>query len=575
MGHIHAIERRSLPEFFNNKNRSKTPTIYKDYRDFMINTYRLNPSEYLTFTACRRNLAGDVCAIMRVHAFLEQWGLINYQIDPETRPASLGPPFTGHFRVMVDTPRGLAPLHPGTRPDGAAAAPAPSAPATDAVKREGDSGDITLELRRSVFQSTLKGSRPVDYAEANSLAAAAQRELDTADTKPAYACDTCGADCTASRYQSTRAKDFALCPNCYLEGRFPTSMYSGDFVRLEDAVFKQNGGAGGASDDDWTDEETLKLLEGLEMHDEDWGAIALHVGTRSREQCITKFIQLPIQDKYLHGAAQSALGPLQYAPRDGSAPHMPLVPFAHAENPVMSVVSLLASAVSPAVASAAAQSALGELTDGIKRRIEAAAQHGTDAPADAPDAPRAASESKDDTKDAPAAAQDDAMHVDAPSTSAETPAADAPAADAAIPRTDVERAASVALGAAASKAYVLASYEERECQRLVQQIIEAQLKKMQLKMAQFEELETLLDAERRSIEAGRKQLYADRLAVQRQLAAVNELLRKASTAPQDVGPDEVASVQSSAQGLPQQGPIVRQGPPAPAAPSNGSLGRME
>ena len=45
---------------------------------------------------------------------------------------------------------------------------------------------------------------------------------------------------------------------------------------------------------------------------------------------------------------------------------------------------------------------------------------GTDAPADAPDAPRAASESKDDTKDAPAAAQDDAMHVDAPSTSAET-----------------------------------------------------------------------------------------------------------------------------------------------------------
>lgn len=575
MGHIHAIERRSLPEFFNNKNRSKTPTIYKDYRDFMINTYRLNPSEYLTFTACRRNLAGDVCAIMRVHAFLEQWGLINYQIDPETRPASLGPPFTGHFRVMVDTPRGLAPLHPGTRPDGAAAAPAPSAPATDAVKREGDSGDITLELRRSVFQSTLKGSRPVDYAEANSLAAAAQRELDTADTKPAYACDTCGADCTASRYQSTRAKDFALCPNCYLEGRFPTSMYSGDFVRLEDAVFKQNGGAGGASDDDWTDEETLKLLEGLEMHDEDWGAIALHVGTRSREQCITKFIQLPIQDKYLHGAAQSDLGPLQYAPRDGSAPHMPLVPFAHAENPVMSVVSLLASAVSPAVASAAAQSALGELTDGIKRRIEAAAQHGTDAPADAPDAPRAASESKDDTKDAPAAAQDDAMHVDAPSTSAETPAADAPAADAAIPRTDVERAASVALGAAASKAYVLASYEERECQRLVQQIIEAQLKKMQLKMAQFEELETLLDAERRSIEAGRKQLYADRLAVQRQLAAVNELLRKASTAPQDVGPDEVASVQSSAQGLPQQGPIVRQGPPAPAAPSNGSLGRME
>ena len=573
MGHIHPIERRSLPEFFNNKNRSKTPTIYKDYRDFMINTYRLNPSEYLTFTACRRNLAGDVCAIMRVHAFLEQWGLINYQIDPETRPASLGPPFTGHFRVLVDTPRGLAPLHPGTSQE---AAPAPAAPA-DGVKRESESGsEITLELRRSVFQSTLKGSRPVDYAEANSLAAAAHKELEHGEKKPAYACDTCGVDCTASRYQSTRAKDFALCPNCYLEGRFPTSMYSGDFVRLEDAAFKQSGSANGASDDDWSDEETLKLLEGLEMFDEDWGAIALHVGTRSREQCIIKFIQLPIQDKYLDGASQSDLGPLQYAPRDASGKRQPLVPFAHAENPVMSVVSLLASAVSPAVAAAAAQSALGELTDGIKRRIDAAKSASDAAPApDAgeKDAMHVDSEAHD--RAAPQADAPAAGKSDAPAES-EAPEAPRPAADgSAVPRTDVERAASVALGAAASKAYVLASYEERECQRLVQQVIEAQLKKMQLKMAQFEELEMLLESERRSIEAGRKQLYADRLAVQRQLAAVNELLRKASTAPQDVRPEEVAQAQSSAQGLPQQGPIVRQGPAAPAAPQGGSLGRLE
>ena len=74
------IERRGLPEFFNAKNKSKTPAVYRDYRDFMINTYRHNPAEYLTVTACRRNLAGDVCSILRVHAFLEQWGLVNYQV---------------------------------------------------------------------------------------------------------------------------------------------------------------------------------------------------------------------------------------------------------------------------------------------------------------------------------------------------------------------------------------------------------------------------------------------------------------------------------------------------------------
>ncbi|KAJ2560368.1 SWI/SNF and RSC complex subunit Ssr2, partial [Coemansia sp. RSA 1822] len=94
---VHENERRALPEFFNGRNMSKTPTVYTEYRNFMINSYRLSPSEYLTVTACRRNLAGDVCAIMRVHAFLEQWGLINYQTDADTKPSVIGPPFTGHF----------------------------------------------------------------------------------------------------------------------------------------------------------------------------------------------------------------------------------------------------------------------------------------------------------------------------------------------------------------------------------------------------------------------------------------------------------------------------------------------
>lgn len=74
---------------------------YKDYRDFMVLTYQQNPGQYLTQTACRRNLSGDVCAILRcgdghfliwswlicfflrVHAFLEHWGLINFHVYPD------------------------------------------------------------------------------------------------------------------------------------------------------------------------------------------------------------------------------------------------------------------------------------------------------------------------------------------------------------------------------------------------------------------------------------------------------------------------------------------------------------
>ena len=48
--------------------------------------------------------------VCRVHAFLEQWGLINYQVDAESRPLPMGPPPTPHFNVLADTPSGLAPL---------------------------------------------------------------------------------------------------------------------------------------------------------------------------------------------------------------------------------------------------------------------------------------------------------------------------------------------------------------------------------------------------------------------------------------------------------------------------------
>ena len=118
---VHIVEKRALPEFFNSKNKSKTPEIYLAYRNFMIDTYRLNPTEYLTSTACRRNLAGDVCAIMRVHAFLEQWGLINYQIDAESRPTAMGPPPTSHFHVLSDTPCGLQPINAQKTPQPLAA----------------------------------------------------------------------------------------------------------------------------------------------------------------------------------------------------------------------------------------------------------------------------------------------------------------------------------------------------------------------------------------------------------------------------------------------------------------------
>ena len=70
-------------------------------RNFMIDSFRLNPVEYLSVTACRRNLAGDVGSILRVHGFLEQWGLINHHLDGGKHAHMMGPPSTSHFSIQV------------------------------------------------------------------------------------------------------------------------------------------------------------------------------------------------------------------------------------------------------------------------------------------------------------------------------------------------------------------------------------------------------------------------------------------------------------------------------------------
>ncbi|KAL1411313.1 SWI/SNF and RSC complex subunit Ssr2 [Vanrija albida] len=525
MSTIHPIERKSLPEFFSKRNRSKTPAVYKDYRDFMINTYRLNPGEYLTVTACRRNLAGDVGAIMRVHGFLEQWGLINYQVDPDTKPAPLGPPFTGHFRVTLDTPKGLSNLHPGSKP-GAGALGANGAAA-------GALTGSNLDLRKVIYKSTSSGLNGPGRTQTSTEDEAAQTAEVAANgspqARPSHNCATCGTDCTRTRYHSVKDGKYTVCPTCYVSGRFPSTMFSGDFVRLDDEVFKHSSGT---QADDWTDQETLLLLEGVEMYDDEWQAVANHVATRSKEQCIAKFLQLPIEDQYLTSDPGANIGPLRYqAGLNG-------LPFESAENPVMSVVTFLASAVGPAVAAAAAQSALGELAQGLKRKRDANAAKEADkdkakSPEDkeAGDKEGANGEAEDDAEGAAEKRQkkDDSVKPEAIDVEAEGVVAvtEGEAGDDAPTKTSLERAASIAIGAAAAKASSLAGHEETRLSGLVSRLVAAQARKVELKLGLFEKLEEVLEDEKRKLELDRQRLFRERLAVQKQLAQVDDLLRRA------------------------------------------------
>uniref|UniRef100_A0A6Q2X7A5 SWI/SNF related, matrix associated, actin dependent regulator of chromatin, subfamily c, member 2 n=1 Tax=Esox lucius TaxID=8010 RepID=A0A6Q2X7A5_ESOLU len=509
---VHAIERRALPEFFNGKNKSKTPEIYLAYRNFMIDTYRLNPQEYLTSTACRRNLAGDVCAIMRVHAFLEQWGLINYQVDSESRPTPMGPPPTSHFHVLADTPSSLVPLQPKA-----------------------------------------------------SQTPAAQQMLSFPDK-------------VKEKQPPADLQNFGL----------RTDMYS-----KKTGTPKSKSAASAMRD--WTEQETLLLLEGLEMYKDDWNKVSEHVGSRTQDECILHFLRLPIEDPYLEDTS-SSLGPLAYQP----------VPFSQAGNPVMSTVAFLASVVDPRVASAAAKSALEEfsrmkeevpaaLVEAHVRRVEEAARaSGRQDPLYGLEGSGIAGTSLEDGEKPVCLALTNIhvihfVHVttlgdgqrekDAKEGAEEGQREGENEGDR---KAKVERdvgegnlatAAASALAAAAVKAKHLAAVEERKIKSLVALLVETQMKKLEIKLRHFEELETIMDREREALEYQRQQLLADRQSFHMEQLKYAEMRARQQhfqqiqhqQHSQTGGPHPSPAPTGTSH--PPQGPSATQSQPAPSNPA--------
>ncbi|XP_034747210.1 SWI/SNF complex subunit SMARCC1b [Etheostoma cragini] len=434
---IQSIEKRALPEFFNGKNKSKSPEIYLAYRNFMIDTYRLNPQEYLSSTSCRRNLTGDVCAVMRVHAFLEQWGLINYQVDAESRPLPMGPPPTPHFNVLADTPSGLAPLQ----------------------------------------------HKPLQVSASQHMLYFPEK----------------------SREKPSDSQNFGLRSDIYTK-KHP----------------KTKGASAGR---EWTEQETLLLLEALEVYRDDWNKVSEHVGSRTQDECILHFLRLPIEDPYLEDSSAS-LGPLAYQP----------VPFSQSENPVMSTVAFLASVVDPRVASSAAKAALEEFS-----RVQELSVDKVSETANQLDRTELMDAEKNDinstTHQVPLRA--DVLKVESIGAkvegelvkreNAENILADERDGrgddDESLGRGEVDEgrvmeqdlvdgsvamAAAAALSSAATKAKHLAAVEERKVKSLVALLVETQMKKLEIKLRHFEELETIMDREKEALEQQRQQLLSER-----------------------------------------------------------------
>ncbi|KAH9642718.1 hypothetical protein HF086_002988 [Spodoptera exigua] len=239
----------------------------------------------------------------------------------------------------------------------------------------------------------------------------------------------------------------------------------------------------GARSRAWTEQETLSLLEALELHRDDWNRVAAHVGSRTQDECILHFLRLPIEEPYLHDAtAGGVLGPLAYQP----------IPFSKTGNPVMSTVAFLASVVDPRIASRATKAAMEEFA--AIKVTEAKKEGSSDIKPEPMEVEEGEAKVKDEPQEAPAAPEPEKEPKEEPA---------AQTVDAKL-----QSAAAAALAAAAVKAKHLAGVEERKIKSLVALLVETQMKKLEIKLRHFEELEATMERER--LEYQRQQLIQER-----------------------------------------------------------------
>lgn len=448
------------------------------------------------------------------------------QVDSDSRPSAIGPPFTGHFRVIADTPRALQQFQPG--PDVKKEPGRKYDPTDNSVTRayksasEQEKLDFNLEIRRNIYDhkgrdvmADLKDKPQTNGGDATTNGTSgddtSNRTLDAIakePRKPIY-CNSCAIDVTKGRFHyakpvpelKNQTITVDVCSACFFDARISSKTEQHEYIWLE-----EKGSNIPEQDEPWTDAELLLLLEALERFDDSWNQIADYVGTRTREECVVKFLQLEIEDKYL----DTDVGGPSYGALDEGR-----VPFAQSDNPVLSVLGYLASLSEPKIAAAAAGRSIEEMSKIRRRRLENG-QGG------------AAAAEAEGTK------AEDSMEVDAAGISPQAhddnqvAAAAAAAADGPTSRDMMRDVANTTFATVAARSAALASNEEREMTRLVSAAVNMSLEKMELKLQQFSEMEAALEAERRELEKGRQQLFLDRLAFRKRVSETQEALKTAS-----------------------------------------------
>lgn len=509
---IHSVERRALPEFFDGKSPSKTPKVYKEYRDFIINRYRENPQRSLTYSEVRKMLVGDVTLIRKVFDCLEYWGLINNHSAHENKQQLAAAESALASSTSETIPQGVRIVYPCKIVH----------PKVQIASTERPASVTNLASHKDFFSDSTFVNLPVV-------------PVDESVHEPApRSCSNCGANDQSKWFENRKKAGFVLCETCFSVG---DGYLKDDFSLAESAEGSEKTHFA------WTKEEVLRLLEALAKHGENWDRVALHVGTKSKAECIMHFMKLPFGDQFISGsscldllASSRSTGDslvkstkVQQRDSNGGAEALEvhdneellesiedadgpptkwrrLNPLSDTSNPVLAQVAFLSATVGPRVAAAAAQAAL----TAISEEDPVAAQFLSAVQPIHKDPLQTTSTSKENFKADEDQKEDVVMQNEEHSQPLKAGEVETLPAKERLPSTTQIRAAiATAIGAVAANAKLLADQEERETEYLMATILENQLQKLESKVEHFEELEHLLEVEHTEVERAQMQVLAD------------------------------------------------------------------
>lgn len=499
---VHRMERQLVPEYFTGKSSERTPKVYMELRNTIVRKYLENPERALSLTDIQGLANLDTKYLSRIFEFLDHWGIINYSATND--PRNNGTSCAEAKEILQENTNGEVQISPGS-----------------------------LRSIRSLirFDAPRSKFRPADVSVSSGCSTGVIADLDRRiqERLLEHRCTSCSKYCSEIFYQSQKETDVILCSDCFSDGKPVIGMATVDFVRMDGTK-----DAGDLDGNNWTDQETLLLLEALEMYNDNWNEIAEHVGTKSKAQCILHFIRLPMEDGLLDNidipdtglkshASYEAIetgkaSSLDVKSNGNSAGSFPAelesenrIAFANSSNPVMSLVAFLASAIGPRVAAACAHAALVALSkdDCTAGTIGDSSLH-KDGYARGD---RLISENlqREDGKQVAVTSsiqQRDHEREDSQVVQAKN---DIPISTSSLPAEKVKLAAMAGLSAAALKGKLFADQEEREIQRLAASIVSSQLKRTEIKLKQFGEIESVLSKECEQVEMKRQRLTTERV----------------------------------------------------------------